>query len=102
MLVFDLHLAVASLDEIRDKIHRAGPIECHQRGDVLHGGELEFATQIAHTTGFQLEHANSAAFIQQVIGFLVIEWQLVHIDGFTLGILDHLATVTDDRQCFKA
>ena len=64
MLIFDLHLAVASLDEIRDEIHWAGAIERHQRGDVLHRSELKFAAQIAHAAGFQLEHPDGAAFVE--------------------------------------
>ena len=102
MLVLDLHLAVPALDKIRDEIHRAGAVECHQRGDVLHGSELEFAAQIAHAAGFQLEHPDGAAFVEQIVSLLVIEWEKIHVDGLALGGLDHLAGVADDRQRFQA
>ena len=75
MLVFDLDLAVAALDEIGNQIHRAGPIQRHERRDVLDGTDLEFFAQVAHPAGFQLEHAQRFRAVQQVVGFFVVERQ---------------------------
>ena len=98
MLVFDFDFAVAALDEFRNQLHRAGPVKRHQRRDVFDGTDLEFAAQIAHPAGFQLEHAERFGAVEQVVGFLVVERQIVdrHLDA--VGALDHFAGVADDGE----
>ena len=102
MFVADFHLAVAALDEIWDQVHRAGPVQRHEGGDVLDGADLEFFAQVPHPAGFQLEHAERFRAVQQVVGFLVVERQLINVDGDPLRALDHLAGVADDGQGFEA
>ncbi len=78
MLVFDFHLAVAALDEIGNQVHRPRPIQRDQRGDVLDGTDLEFAAQIAHPAGFQLENADGVGLVEQVVGLGVVQRQIVN------------------------
>jgi hypothetical protein len=78
MLVFDAHLAVAALDEIRDQVHRPGTVERDQRGDVLDGTDLKLAAQIAHPAGFQLENADGVGLVEQVVGLGVVQRQIVN------------------------
>ncbi len=98
MLVFDLHFAVAALDEFRNQLHRPGPVQRHQRRDVLDGTDLKLPAQIAHPAGFQLEHAQRFRLVQQVVGLLVVERQMVNRHFDAVGALDHLAGVADDGQ----
>ena len=77
-MIFDL--AVAALDEIGNQVHRAGAIKRHERRDVLDGTDLEFSAQVAHPAGFQLEHAERFRAVQQVVGFFVVERQMVNVD----------------------
>ena len=69
---------------------------------MLDGTDLEFAAQIAHAARFQLEDAERVRLVQQVVGFGVIERQIVnrHIDA--VGLLHHFAGIADDRQRFQA
>ena len=78
MLVFDFHFAVPALDEIGNQVHRPGPVKRDQRGDVFDGTDLEFAAQIAHPAGFQLENADGVGLVEQVVGFGVVERQVVN------------------------
>ena len=57
MFVFNSHLAVAARDEFRDQLHRSGPIQRNQRGDMFHRADLELPAQIPHAARFQLKHA---------------------------------------------
>ena len=98
MLVFDLHLAVAAFDEFRNQLHRAGAIKRDQRRDVFDGTDLKFAAQIAHPAGFQLEYAERFRAIEQVVGFLVIERQVVDWHFDAVRAPDHFARVADDRE----
>ena len=98
MLVFDLHFAVAALDEFGNQFHRAGPVQRHQRGDVFDGTDLEFPAQIAHPAGFQLEHAERFRLVQQVVGFRVVERQMVNVNLDAVRAFDHFAGVADDGE----
>jgi hypothetical protein len=73
MLIFNLHLAVAPLDEFRNEIHRSGPIQRHERRDVFHARNLKLAAQIAHPTRFQLEHAQRIRLVQQIVRLRIIQ-----------------------------
>ena len=98
MLVFDLHLAMAALDEFRDQLHRPGPVQRHQRGDVLDGTDLKLAAQIAHPAGFQLEHAERFRAVEQVVGLRVVQRQMINVNFNAVRALDHFAGVADDGE----
>ena len=83
MFVSDFDFTVAALDEFRDQVHRAGPVQRHERGDVLNRTDLKFPAQIAHPAGFQLEHAEGFRPVQQIVGFWSSsgKWSIVHLDA---------------------
>ena len=98
MLVFDRDLAVAALDEFRDEVHRAGPVERHERGDVLDGADLKLPAEVAHPARFQLEDAERVGLVQQVVSLGVVERQRVNGHFHTLGLAHHFAGVADDGK----
>ena len=65
---------------------------------MLDGTDLEFPAQIAHPAGFQLEHAERFRLVQQVVGFRVVERQMVNVNLDALRALDHFAGVADDGE----
>ena len=51
---------VLDVAELRDVLHRPGPVERDQRDDVLDAGRLELAQRGAHARAFHLEHRDRA------------------------------------------
>ena len=68
MLVFDLHFAMAALDEFRDQVHRARAIQRDERRDVLDGTDLKFAAQIAHVRLAEIAGEDALAARQRADG----------------------------------
>ena len=98
MLVLNLDLPVPALDEFGDELHRAGPVQGHERGDMLDGTDLEFFAQFPHPAGFQLEHAERFRPVQEVVGLFVVERQGVNWHFYALGALHHFTGIPDDGQ----
>ena len=102
MLVFHFDFTMAPFNEITNQFHRAGTVQRHERSDVLDGADLKLFAQFANPTGFQLEHAQCFRTVQQVVGFFVVERQVINVNGVTLRALDHFAGVADDSERFQA
>ena len=101
VLIFDLNLAVASFDEIRNQVHGTGTIQGNECRDVFHGTDLKFFAKITHAAGFQLEHPQRFRPIQKIISFLVVQRQVIDWDFYFVGLLHHLAGIADDGQGFE-
>jgi hypothetical protein len=102
MGIFDFDFAMAALDELRNEVHGAGAIEGDERCDVFDAGDLEFAAEVAHAAGFQLEHADGVGFVEEVVGFGVVEGEVVDGDfGFFAGA-DEFDGVANDGEGFEA
>ena len=98
MGIDDLLFTVASLDEIRDQVHRTRPVERDECGDVLDRVNFELLAQVAHAPGLQLEHPQGLGVVQQVVGLGVVERQVVEIELETRRLPNHLSGVANDRQ----
>ena len=98
MGIDDLLFTVASLNEIRDQVHRTRPVERDECGDVLDRGNFELLAQVAHAPGFQLEHPQGLGVVQQVVGLGVVKRQVIEIELETGGLPDHLSGIANDRQ----
>ena len=98
MIILDFHLAMPALDEIGDQVHRSRTIERHQRRDMFHRANLELFAEIAHSSRFQLEHTDGIGLVEKVVGLGVVERKVVNGDVDSLGLLDKIAGIADDRQ----
>ena len=85
----------------RDIGHRAGPIERHQRDDVLETVGPHVDQRAAHARTFHLEHADRLAAGHHLVGFLVVERQVGKID-VDAAALDELHRRLEHRQCLQA
>ncbi len=107
MQVFDFLAAVLAIDEVGDIVHRSGTIESDHGDDVLEDGRLELFEVALHAIAFQLEDTGRLGFLQQGIGFLVVERDMVHhvrggtldrVDADTFGEVGKLAERADDAD----
>ena len=92
--------AVLARDVLRNVVHRARPIERHQRDDVLEAVGLHLAQHIAHARAFQLEHAGRFTLSQHGEGALVIEWEMSEIDLLPAGA-DQAAGLVEHSECLE-
>ena len=68
-------LAVLAPHEIRDQIHRAGPIERHQRNNVFKTIRPGTLQHVLHAARFQLENGGGIACLQQLVSRRIIQRQ---------------------------
>ena len=91
--------AVLAGDEVRDVVHRAGPVEGVHRDQVLEGRGLQLAQVLLHARGLELERPDGAAFAVEAVGRGVVDdREVVDVDLHALGQADVLHGVLDDRQ----
>ena len=62
-----------------DVAHRAGPVERHQRDQVVELGGLDLAQGVAHPVRLELEHADRLAALKHLVGAEVVERQGRHV-----------------------
>ena len=99
MEVVGFLLAVLDADIGRDVVHRARPVERHQRDQVLEAVGLELGQDVAHAAAFHLEDPVGIAFGQHPEGRLVIERDLRDVDLVPADLLDRLL---DHGEGFQA
>jgi hypothetical protein len=71
---------VLAVPEQRDIVHRPGTVERHQRDDVAEIGRPHRRQRAPHPFGFQLEHADRVAALEQGIDILVVPFERIEID----------------------
>ena len=99
--IFNLFLAVLAAPEHRDIVHRAGTIERHQRDDVAEIGRAHRGQRLAHAFGFQLEHADRVAALEQFIDLGIVPGERVEIDR-DAAPLEQLHRLLQHRQRLEA
>ena len=68
--------------------HRPGPVERHQRADVVEGGGRQGADQRAHLGVLKLEDPDGVALLQHLEGGVVVQRDGVDVDDDPPGALD--------------
>jgi hypothetical protein len=63
-----------------DELHRAGPVQRHERDDVLEAGRRRLLHQLAHPARFELEHRSGIGRLEDVVGRAVVERQRLEGD----------------------
>ena len=63
--------------------HRTGSIQRDKGCDIVKFCWGEASHQTSHWGGFQLEHPQRIARLEQLECFLVVEWYLVDVDFFS-------------------
>ena len=69
-------LAVLALAEVGDQVHRARPVQRHQRDDVLEAVGPRILQHALHAAAFQLEHGDGLGLGQQLVRRAVVQRQL--------------------------
>ena len=90
MQVVGLLLTILDADIGRDVVHRAGPIERHQRDQVLEAVGLELGQDVAHAAAFHLEDPVGIALGQHLEGRFIVERDLRDVDLVAADLLDGL------------
>ena len=90
--------------EVRMRIsaHRAGAVEGDGRGDVLEVVRLHEPQQALQASPIQLEHAQSLAPGQELVGIRGHPGPVLEIEVHTLVLLDVLDRIGDDREVPQA
>ena len=101
MRIFDLRTPVLTVTEHRDIVHRTRSIERYERNDVAKSGRLNGRQRPPHPFGFELEHANRVALLQQRIDGLVIPPEIVEIGPVSLARFDEVERALQYRQCLE-
>ena len=99
--ILDRLLAVLAVDVGRDVVHRAGAIERHHGDDVLEPVGLKPLQALAHARRFKLEHTDRIGLGQQVVGWLVVEFQPREIDLDAPSLADEIDGSFQHGQCFQ-
>ena len=73
MVVFNFFQTLLAGDEVRDELHRSRTVNRDQRNHMFDGFHPELAAQVLHAGGFQLEHRNGIAAIEQFERIRVIQ-----------------------------
>ena len=73
-------LAVLAAVIIRNVCHGAGAIQRHGGDQVLETVGAHLAQCVAHALAFHLEHPAGLATCQHLVGFLVVQGQVIEID----------------------
>ena len=98
-VVLDGAAAVLAGDEVRDVVHRAGPVKGVHRDQVLEGRGLQLAQVLLHARGLELERPDGAALAVEAVGRGVVDdREVVDVDLHALGQADVLHGVLDDRK----
>ncbi|MNM42531.1 hypothetical protein D3C81_533730 [compost metagenome] len=98
---------VLAVDEGGNQVHRAGPIQRHQRDQVLETVGLGVLQQAAHARGLELEHRTGIARGEDVlVGGRIVQRQLGDVHrrnaGALVALVDRLHRPVDDRQRAQA
>ena len=80
MRIFDRRAAVLAVAEHRDVVHRARAVERDERDDVAETGRPDAGKRAPHAFGFELEHADGVAALEQLVDRRVVPRQRVEID----------------------
>ena len=83
MRILNVHLSMSSPDKVGYQIHWSRTIQRYQCRDVLHGSDLEFTAQVTHATRFQLKYSDGIAFVEQIIGVLIVQRQEFYIEVYS-------------------
>ena len=96
----DLLQPVLSLRVVGMRIHahRTRPVQRQHRDDVLKAGRAHQFQQIAHRGPVELEHPERVTARQQLVGFRVVQTQVIEIEIDAAVGLDVLQRVTDDGE----
>ena len=97
-VVFDGLLALFAGHEVRDIIHRPGPIEGVHGNQVLEAGRAQFLQPGFHALGFELEHGRGVSAAVQLVGGGVVDGDGFNVDVFPVVLLDEVQAVMDDGQ----
>ena len=102
-----LHLRKVVLDglfaqlaghEIRDVIHRPGPVEGVHGDEVLEAGGTQLLEPGFHAFRFELEHGSSVSTAVEFIGGLVVDGDGFYVYVFPVVGLDQVQAVVDDLK----
>ncbi len=77
MQILGRDLTMLGLDELRNRLHRAGTVERDHGRQVLDAGRLEVLDGGAHRAGLKLKDAGRFALAQQRVRLGVVVWQPV-------------------------
>src|ERR1700758_528402 len=100
MLILDFSLALLALDVVRDQFHGSRTVERDQSNDVVKAVDVELLTKIDHPTGFQLEHANRFAAVQQIKGGSIAKRDRFERE-IRLPISDQSGRILQNRERFE-
>ena len=96
--ILRLLLAVEAGDEIRDEIHRPGPVERDRGGDVIELGGAQVHQAAPHPRTFDLEHAHHVARSEQLIDLGVVDRQVFQRVLDAVALLDQPGAFTHQGQ----
>ena len=99
MLVRHLGLPVSTFDEVVDHLHRTGPIQSVECGEVAETIGLEAAQNVLHAIRLELEHAVRLAGGEKLVRLLVAVLEQRRIDLLARLRFDHLHAAVDEREC---
>ena len=89
-------------DEIRNQIHRAGTVERHKSDDFFQLGGVGLRQHLFHAGGFKLEHRRGVGLAEYLIGLLIREVDVVHIDTLASGLRNEFLRHFDDGEVAQA
>ena len=101
MRVGERDAAVLAVAEHADIVHRAGAVERDQRDDVAERGRADGRQRAAHAFGFQLEHADRVAALEQFVDLGIVPRQRVEVDVDALRG-EHFLRALEHRQRLQA
>ena len=99
--VLDAFEPVLAPAEQRDVVHRAWPIERDERDDVAEIGRLHRRQRAPHAFGFELEHADGVAALEQFIDLFVLPRERRQVD-LDLPALQQVDRLAQHRQRLEA
>ena len=68
--------------------HRAGPVERNQSRDVVEYVRRERTHERPHGARLELEDAHRVAGLQQLVGLVVVEINVIDVEIDVVGVLD--------------
>ena len=78
--------------------HRAGTVQRDRGRDVFEGVRFHLAQQRAQSVTVKLEHAERISPAEQLVGFCIIELQLLEVKVFAAVGVNVLDGVRDDGE----
>ena len=97
MLIADQGRIRLAGNETRDRIHRAGTVECVDGGDVADAGGAQLLADIRHAGRFHLKHAGGSAGGQHLEHRRVVIRDPVQVK-LRLPPVDHVLRIVQHRQ----